>query len=1249
MESYNQRFKRITTTTTYAVTHKVDEVRSLWDIEEAIDNFYASLMEKHLQAAGDQDVITVEVTHSELSHPIFIPPQRRFNFNKAEFLNSLFQVSQSNATFLLDGKLTLSVTVVKALAGSGKRKAPETCAEFAKRKQSVITINNEDTSCGYRALFLSKYHTDHGNAKPKEWRAIREDLRSVQYEGGMDLATSLDLDFHSPLSIDGIQKAQTKLRGEYQIIVIDSKTRAQLFIGPSADKEIYLEFEDGSPGHFNSIINIHGYFNRNHYCKHCNVGFNDRFYHACPGACKSCRGYPSCSLTNDVLVCDDCNIQFYGRLCMQRHLSFKFCKRRRKCTNCLATYIVRADRPHQCNKGYCQKCKMEYTVYPHHCFITPKDEEKLKEQDNELKIFVAYDIESMQIKKDGILSHIPNLLISLTVCDECYNTVLKQKSEKSCPTCGVGLRIYRGEDCVKRFCDTIYNETAKLAQAKGGGVYAFAHNSKGYDGHFVLRDLFPRRFKQEPRTVLTGKKILKIEIGNVRFMDSLSFLLLPLAKLPNVFGLAEEKGHFPHLFNKPENLTYQGDLPPLDWFAVDLLKPEHGAIVTKWHKEMSDAGYVFNMSKDLEKYCQSDVIILLQSVMTFRQMFTSITGIDPYTRNFTLASVGLETFRAKLLGVNTIGITPIEGYGEVKLFSKSGAAYIDMVKKFSKPHILKEQRVGPYWVDGLVPEEKLIYEFLGCYWHGCPSCFPNREILASNGNSHAQNYNKTMEKFKYLRDHGYTVKGLFQCSLNDWFRINASQQQYYKTRIGYYCRMQHIGRLNIRDAFFGGRTNNIKFTHTITEGETVDYFDFTSLYPTVLWDSEFFIGHPEVITEDFGDISEYFGFIKCKILPPQKLHIPVLPVRLDGKLLFPLCRACSEQRSPTCTHEPRERNLVGTWTTMELQEAVRNGYEIIEIYEVNHYTQRDGNLFKEYIKLWMKIKQETSGWPLWVKTEKDKLSYISQYAVNQGINLDYNNIIKNTGMRWIAKIMLNSFWGKLAQRPNLTKTVVCLDYGNYWRVVNDEKLVMVGEVEVNPDVMLISYRNKHEEDCSPGNTNIGIAAFVTAYARLRLLKEIHRIEGSREGRVLYFDTDSIIFSSYAGEYKPKVGDYLGQMTDEIKDAYGVGSKIVKFASIGPKNYAYTVRQEDGTEKTTIKAKGIHLNAKTLNVISIETITNLAINYIKGENTTVLAPQFQIQATKSHNVESRYFNKIYRAVSEKRKIVGNNTRPYGYIE
>ena len=83
---------------------------------------------------------------------------------------------------------------------------------------------------------------------------------------------------------------------------------------------------------------------------------------------------------------------------------------------------------------------------------------------------------------------------------------------------------------------------------------------------------------------------------------------------------------------------------------------------------------------------------------------------------------------------------------------------------------------------------------------------------------------------------------------------------------------------------------------------------------------KYLIGHPQIITENFAPLSEYFGLVKCSVLPPRSLYHPVLPYRTQGKLMFPLCRTCADtlQQEPCC-HNDSDRALHGTWVTLELQ------------------------------------------------------------------------------------------------------------------------------------------------------------------------------------------------------------------------------------------------------------------------------------------------------------------------------------------
>ncbi len=111
------------------------------------------------------------------------------------------------------------------------------------------------------------------------------------------------------------------------------------------------------------------------------------------------------------------------------------------------------------------------------------------------------------------------------------------------------------------------------------------------------------------------------------------------------------------------------------------------------------------------------------------------------------------------------------------------------------------------------------------------------------------------------------------------------------------------------------------------------------------------------------------------------------------------------------------------------------GYKVLTLYEVwqfDHISQYDpdtmtGGLFTEYVNTFLKLKQEASGWPDWCKTEDDKQTYIDVYEQKEGIKLSYHRINKNPGLRALAKLMLNSFWGKFGQRSNMQQVDIVED------------------------------------------------------------------------------------------------------------------------------------------------------------------------------------------------------------------------------
>ena len=284
-------------------------------------------------------------------------------------------------------------------------------------------------------------------------------------------------------------------------------------------------------------------------------------------------------------------------------------------------------------------------------------------------------------------------------------------------------------------------------------------------------------------------------------------------------------------------------------------------------------------------------------------------------------------------------------------------------------------------------------------------------------------YETTQRKMRLLQTLGYNVVEMWEC---EWSRLKETSPDIPTFVEG----LEFTELLNPRDAFCGGRTNAVKLYHRVTPGQKILYIDVTSLYPWVNKTCVYPKGYPRFISQlGHTDITLYFGLIQCRVLPSRELHHPVLSYRHAGKLVFPLCATCVKEemakrpleRSAQCAHSDEQRALTGTWCSPELYKAVELGYDIQYIYEVWQFDETCEGLFRDYVNTWLKIKQEASGWPSWVGDDETKRQqYIREYHEHEGIQLEYDKIESNPGLRTLAKMMLNSMWGKFGQRLNKT-------------------------------------------------------------------------------------------------------------------------------------------------------------------------------------------------------------------------------------
>ena len=296
----------------------------------------------------------------------------------------------------------------------------------------------------------------------------------------------------------------------------------------------------------------------------------------------------------------------------------------------------------------------------------------------------------------------------------------------------------------------------------------------------------------------------------------------------------------------------------------------------------------------------------------------------------------------------------------------------------------------------------------------------------------------------------------------------------------------------------------------------------------------------------------------------------------------------------------------------------------------------------------MKLKQESSGYPQPISTDEEKDDYIQQYLNHEGILLDKDSIVKNPGLRSLSKLALNSFYGKFGQRTNMKKTVFIKDIKTLMNTLTDPSKIIVDFHIMNEDVIQVEFKNSEDFELPSFNTNVTIAAFCTSWARLKLWAVMQRLGD----RVLYHDTDSIIFSVKEGEYSPPLGSYLGQLTDELtckelgcREQYCTGHWIEEFVSCGLKNYSYRVN----TGQVVCKVRGFSLNYKSSLILNFNSMKEALVCWKMNKPKELITVKTELCRSKNEReVFNRVIAKHYGVVYDKRVVKPDfTTVPFGY--
>ena len=346
--------------------------------------------------------------------------------------------------------------------------------------------------------------------------------------------------------------------------------------------------------------------------------------------------------------------------------------------------------------------------------------------------------------------------------------------------------------------------------------------------------------------------------------------------------------------------------------------------------------------------------------------------------------------------------------------------------------------------------------------------------------------------------------------------------------------------------------------------------------------------------------------------------------------------------------------FLGTFVTKELRLALLKGYRIVDVSDVWSWKEekRSKELFKRYINTFLKLKTEANGWPhcdCEVDIEDQlchhKLQYLHEYEQRENIKLDPSKVRRNEGLRFISKILLNSFWGNLGMRENLPKTRYVNTYSEVVKFFTSNTTKVLDAALVGDNLMFLQYQMIDDASDVPRKSNVILASFTTANARVILYSYLSKIK--HPCNILYCDTDSIMYvqdSDYKSE-TPDIptGSYLGEMTNELPHDVDVDS----FYSAGPEFYSISGKKlSDGKEFNIFKVEGITMNRCVEKFFDQNAFRNLVL----AETHSLKSPYHSLRrCIKTGKLTNQHCNKVVRLTSNKRIffIGDGKSVPFGY--
>ena len=808
-----------------------------------------------------------------------------------------------------------------------------------------------------------------------------------------------------------------------------------------------------------------------------------------------------------------------------------------------------------------------------------------------------------------------------------------------------------------------------------------------------------------PNVFQDGQKVNFLEVSSlkIRFVHMNCYMKGSIFDLAKYFYLPFELKYFPNSWNKETFYNYVGNKPNLEDFFLftDTVEDKYNK---KLFWDQLTVPYNFNVNL-IETIQNESQLFFLCCIMFLKQAFELQDLIRNFVENKTQKLEYIHPFGWKISSISGftfavysyffmndfnmysvmqpfVGNSVLSSRGEFEWTSWLNWKNFDLniLNAFNNPE--GQKMFGKHFVDGYSPTSKTVYQYRGCqfHFHLPPDCshYKNQDKNEDSLNPFGISLKKLKERdnkqteilLKYYSFDIKEIKIIYECEWQKFKKENPLEIEAFKLSTNFQSR-RPLMRLTPRATLRGGfiEVYRLKFTLIENPSYKLYFADANSLYSHIALKNVFPIGkykviiNPDSLKNNIRFIDNHFYYNKepmqgdaahVKIKAPSNLFRPYLPFRLhDEYNHMALCRACLTKKSiKKCIHKANDNlSFTSCYQVTDLEKAVSLGYEILEWYELHHYSERKP-LFQTFVQILASQKLKTTN--IFAENESQNPESIcdninTSMKLKGALALKPNQINPNSSQKQLYKEMLNSFYGRFALHTNFTKHIFCRNSFEIEKYASNPDNCILDIIPITDDVCEIEIVTPSKIKPSLCGT-LYLTAEINALARKFIYEEAEKIE-KLNGIILSIDTDSLLYALPSNVpdpliYSPSFGDF--------KPVLGKDAKIESFYSFGPRNYSITYKDSNNVYHHLLKVKGLSTkSSNNCNIITPELYKEFIDNSFKSEISNIYLPQLRKvvdkQTKKFHEILT-FFN-FGNDIHVKRFIIENDTKfityPFGY--